>query len=160
MGIDEKTQSASEVGEWRVGADSEPEHTGQDRDGQQPRECDTSKSPLFSLKMYLRRPTSADSDSTDSLTSQQSSTGIDCAGIVLKCLFCQFYDMIPLLPASCEKAANHCCPNYQQVVTTPQSPASSDEDSYVDWDCGLFASCKDASDCLELAMEVSELCYR
>lgn len=88
------------------------------------------------------------------------SPAVDCAGIVLKCLFCQFYDMIPLLPASCEKAANHCCPNYQQVVTTPQSPASSDEDSYVDWDCGLFASCKDASNCLELAMEVSELCYR
>uniref|UniRef100_A0A673C4E0 Uncharacterized protein n=1 Tax=Sphaeramia orbicularis TaxID=375764 RepID=A0A673C4E0_9TELE len=87
------------------------------------------------------------------------SRAVDCAGIVLKCLFCQFYDMILMVPASCERAANHCCPSYKQVVSmVPPTPSSEDE-SYMDMDCGLLTSCKDASDCLELAMEVSEICY-
>uniref|UniRef100_A0A3B4A224 MyoD family inhibitor domain containing 2 n=1 Tax=Periophthalmus magnuspinnatus TaxID=409849 RepID=A0A3B4A224_9GOBI len=86
------------------------------------------------------------------------SSVVDCAGIVLNCLFCQFYDMILQLPASCKKIVNQCCPNYQQVTPTAQSPVS-EESSYTDWDCGLLASCKDANECLELAMEVSEMCY-
>uniref|UniRef100_A0AAV2M6L2 Uncharacterized protein n=1 Tax=Knipowitschia caucasica TaxID=637954 RepID=A0AAV2M6L2_KNICA len=57
------------------------------------------------------------------------------------------------LPTSCKKIANQCCPMYQQVSPAAESPVGSEEDSYADWDCGLLASCKDASDCLELAME-------
>ncbi|KAM7423181.1 hypothetical protein PAMA_010960 [Pampus argenteus] len=110
--------------------------------------------------MYLKKSTSAASSSTDSLSSsQQSNTGVDCAGIVLSCLFCRFYDMILMLPDPCVRVANHCCPNYKQVVTTVDSTSSSDNDSHVDLDCALFGSCHDASDCLELAMEISEICY-
>uniref|UniRef100_A0A3B4F378 MyoD family inhibitor domain containing 2 n=2 Tax=Haplochromini TaxID=319058 RepID=A0A3B4F378_9CICH len=83
----------------------------------------------------------------------------DCAGIVLNCLFCRFYDMIHMLPDSCKGLANHCCPSYKHVITTAESASSSDDDSYIDLDCGVFGSCHDASDCLELAMEVSEICY-
>ncbi|KAI3370442.1 hypothetical protein L3Q82_025207, partial [Scortum barcoo] len=127
-------------------------------EAQRPGECDSS--PLFSLKMYLRRSSSAASSITDSLSSsQQSSMGVDCAGIVLNCLFCRFYDMILMLPDSCEKVANHCCPNYKQVAATVESTSSNNDDSCMDLDCGLLSSCHDASDCLELAMEVSELCY-
>ncbi|XP_042259746.1 myoD family inhibitor domain-containing protein 2 [Thunnus albacares] len=140
-------------------AETEPGETGGDTDVQ-PRECDSSTPPLFSLKMYLRRSSSTASSTTDSLSSsQQSNMGVDCAGIILSCLFCRFYDMILMLPDSCGRVANHCCPNYKQVVTTVDSTPSSDDDSCIDLDCGLFRSCNDASDCLELAMEVSELCY-
>lgn len=83
------------------------------------------------------------------------SPSVDCAGMVLNCLFCRFYDMILMLPASCES----CCPNYKQVITTGESTLSANDDSFMDLDCGLLSSCQDASDCLELAMEMSELCY-
>ncbi|XP_030584395.1 myoD family inhibitor domain-containing protein 2 [Archocentrus centrarchus] len=110
--------------------------------------------------MYLRRSSSAASYNTDSLSSsQQSNTGVDCAGIVLSCLFCRFYDMILMLPDSCEGLTNHCCPSYKHVITTVESTSGSDDDSHIDLDCGVFGSCHDASDCLELAMEVSEICY-
>ncbi|XP_070814179.1 myoD family inhibitor domain-containing protein 2 [Chaetodon trifascialis] len=106
--------------------------------------------------MYLRRSSSASSSTTDSLSSSQQ---IDCAGIVLNFLFCRFYDMILMLPDSCERVAHHCCPSYKQVITTVESTPSSNDETFVDLDCGLFSSCQDASDCLELAMEMSELCY-
>ncbi len=88
------------------------------------------------------------------------SPSVDCAGIILNCLFCQFYDMILMLPDSCERVASHCCPNYKQVVSAVETTPSSNDDSCMDWDCGLLSSCQDASDCLELAMEISELCYQ
>ena len=84
---------------------------------------------------------------------------VDYAGIVLNCLFCRFYDMIHMLPDSCERAANHCCPSYKQVVTTVASTPSSNDDTCMDLDCGLLSCGQDASDCLELAMEISEICY-
>ncbi|XP_071385489.1 myoD family inhibitor domain-containing protein 2 [Centroberyx affinis] len=140
--------------------ETEPGETNRDTDSRQPRECDSSTSPLFAMKMYLRRPSCSSSSTTDSLSSsQQSDMGVDCAGIVLNCLFCRFYDMILMVPGSCGRAANHCCPNYKQVVTTVESMPSDDDDSCMDFDCGLLNSCHDASDCLELAMEISEICY-
>ncbi|CAK6958713.1 myoD family inhibitor domain-containing protein 2 [Scomber scombrus] len=83
-------------------------------------------------------------------------SGVDCAGIVLSCLFCRFYDMIHMIPDSC---GIHCCPSYKQVVSTMDSASSSDDDSHIDVGCGLFSSCDDISDCVELAMEISEICY-
>ncbi|XP_070758962.1 myoD family inhibitor domain-containing protein 2 [Enoplosus armatus] len=158
----EKIQSEAQVSDWRLGAsaETEPGETGRDTDAQRPGECDSSSSPLFSLKMYLRRSSSAASSTTDSLSSsQQGNMGVDCAGIVLNCLFCRFYDMILMLPDSCERVANHCCPNYKQVATAVESTPGSSDDSHMDLDCGLLTSCHDANDCLELAMEMSELCY-
>nr|XP_020489444.1 myoD family inhibitor domain-containing protein 2 [Labrus bergylta] len=106
--------------------------------------------------MYLRRSFSAASSTTDSMSPSQQ---IDCAGIILNCLFCRFYDMMLMLPASCERVANHCCPSYKQVMTTSETTPSTNDDSCVDFDCGLCNSCHDAGDCLELAMEISQLCY-
>uniref|UniRef100_UPI0037E8178E myoD family inhibitor domain-containing protein 2 n=1 Tax=Semicossyphus pulcher TaxID=241346 RepID=UPI0037E8178E len=157
--FDERIQNEAEVSGWRLGvsAETEPGETSRDNNAQLPKECDSSHSPLFSLKMYLRRSFSAASSTTDSLSPSQKRETL-CAGIVLKCLFCRFYDMMVMLP-DCERVANHCCPNYKQVVTTLETTPSSNDDSCVDLDCGLFNSCHDAGDCLELAMEISELCY-
>ncbi|XP_069571905.1 myoD family inhibitor domain-containing protein 2 [Brachyistius frenatus] len=156
----ERIQSEAQVSDWRLDASAESANALTSRDTKRPRECDSRSSPLWSLKMYLRRSSSAESCTTDSLSSSPlSNKGVDCAGIVLNCLFCRFYDMIHMLLDSCQRLANHCCPNYKQVVTTVESASSSDDDSRLDMDCGLLSSCHDASDCLELAMEVSELCY-
>ncbi|XP_039972435.1 myoD family inhibitor domain-containing protein 2 [Xiphias gladius] len=154
----ERIQSEAQVSNRRLSAtaETEPGDTSRDTDA----ECDFSSSPLLSLKMYLRRSSSAASSTADSLSSsQQSNMGVDCAGMVLNCLFCRFYDMILMLPDSWERVANHCCPNYKQVTPTAESIPSYDDDSCIDFDCGLISSCHDANDCLELAMEVSELCY-
>ncbi|MEQ2237492.1 hypothetical protein ILYODFUR_023598 [Ilyodon furcidens] len=86
---------------------------------------------------------------------------VDCADIVLNCLFCRFHDMIPILPDYCQRLTNHCWPNYKHVDRTVESSDSDDDDDFcVELDCGWFGTCHDASDCLELAMEVSEICYR
>ncbi|XP_055365182.1 myoD family inhibitor domain-containing protein 2 [Betta splendens] len=126
---------------------------------QRSRECSLSSSPLFSLKMYLQRSSSTDSSIGASLSSSQQTSTVDCAGMVLSCLFCRFYDLMFMLPDSCGRFANHCCPNRKQVAPTAESTPSTDEDFWTEMDCGLFTSCHDANDCLELAMEVSELCY-
>uniref|UniRef100_A0A8C5HYP4 MyoD family inhibitor domain-containing protein n=1 Tax=Gouania willdenowi TaxID=441366 RepID=A0A8C5HYP4_GOUWI len=86
------------------------------------------------------------------------SLSVDCAGMVLNCLFCQFCDLFHMLPDSCARLVNHCCPNYKHIITTIESTPSN-EDDVCDLDCGLFSCCHDAGDCLELAMEVSQLCY-
>lgn len=79
--------------------------------------------------------------------------------MVLSCLFCHFYDLILLLPASCERSTHSCCPSYRHVDAAAESTPGSEDESCIDLDCGLLSSCQDASDCLELAMEVSEICY-
>ncbi|KAA8593511.1 hypothetical protein FQN60_009627, partial [Etheostoma spectabile] len=143
----ERIESEAQVNAWKLGASAYtgPRETGRDTGTQRPRECDSSSSSLLSLKKYLRKSSSAASSTTDSVSSsQQSNMGVDCAGIILNCLFCQFYNMILMLPDSCERAVNHCCPNYKQVVTATESTPSSNDDSYVELDCGPFGSCHDA----------------
>ncbi|MEQ2314279.1 hypothetical protein AMECASPLE_010458 [Ameca splendens] len=115
---------------------------------------------LFPLKP---RQSSFPSSGTtiDLSSSPKSNMGVDCADIVLNCLFCRFHDMIPMLPDYCQRLTNHCWPNYKHVDRTLESSDSDDDDdSCVELDCGWFGTCHDASDCLELAMEVSEICYR
>ncbi|XP_063765913.1 myoD family inhibitor domain-containing protein 2 [Eleginops maclovinus] len=157
----ERIQSEAHGSVWRLGATANTEPGETRRDTQQPRECDSPSSPLFSLKMYLRRSSSAASSTRQSLSSsssQQSNMEVDCAGIILDCLFCRLYNMVLLLPDSCERLVNQCCPNYKQVVTALESTPD-DNDSQVDLDCGLCGCCHDAGDCIELAMEISEICY-
>uniref|UniRef100_A0A3B5QW45 MyoD family inhibitor domain containing 2 n=1 Tax=Xiphophorus maculatus TaxID=8083 RepID=A0A3B5QW45_XIPMA len=84
---------------------------------------------------------------------------VDCADIVLNCLFCRFHDMVSILPECCQGLTNHCWGSYRHVDHTRESLHNDDDDSCVELDCGLFGNCHDASDCLELAMEVSEICY-
>ncbi|XP_075904033.1 myoD family inhibitor domain-containing protein 2 [Nelusetta ayraudi] len=87
------------------------------------------------------------SSSMDSLSSsQQSCMGVDCAGMLLACLFCRFYEVIVTLPDSWDSDAD--------------AAAAAADDSGPGCDCGLLSSCQDASDCVELAMEMSEMCYR
>ncbi|XP_014877279.1 myoD family inhibitor domain-containing protein 2 [Poecilia latipinna] len=115
---------------------------------------------LFALNESQRKSLSPSSGTTNDLTSPPKSTmGVDCADIVLNCLFCRFHDMIPILPDCCQGLTSHCWPSYRHVDHTGESLHSDDNDSCVELDCGLFGNCHDASDCLELAMEVSEICY-
>ncbi|XP_067102169.1 myoD family inhibitor domain-containing protein 2 [Osmerus mordax] len=119
----------------------------------QPRECDIPSSSLFTMPKYSRKSTSSSSESL----SHQIDMGIDCAGIILNCLFCRFYDLFLMLPASCERATYSCCPTYQQFSITVDNTPS--DDWNCDFDCGICDACHDTGECLELAMEMSEICY-
>lgn len=81
-----------------------------------------------------------------------------CAGIVLNCLFCRFYDLFLMLPETCERAAISICPTYM-LFSPPAEPAHTNWNCSCDFDCGLRDICHETGECLELAMEISEVCY-
>lgn len=82
-----------------------------------------------------------------------------CARIVLNCLFCRFYDLFLMLPETCERAANSICPTYM-LFSPPAEPAhNTNWNCGCDFDCGLRDACHETGECLELAMEISEVCY-
>ncbi|KAF7711410.1 myoD family inhibitor domain-containing protein 2 isoform X1 [Silurus meridionalis] len=97
--------------------------------------------------------------STNSLPDTQDAEDA-CAGIILSCLFCQFYELCLTLPDTCKRAANQICPACSYLFAPLEPAQSSDWNWYCDIDCGLFDACQDTADCLELAMEISEICYR
>lgn len=84
----------------------------------------------------------------------------DCAELLLNCLFCRFYDLFLMLPETCERAANRICPAYMYFSTTAEGARSSNCKCNCNFDCGLMDACHDTGECIELAMEISEVCYR
>ncbi|XP_016043734.1 myoD family inhibitor domain-containing protein 2 [Erinaceus europaeus] len=91
----------------------------------------------------------------------QRDTDDECASLILTCLFCQFWDCLLMLPDICETlCTNLCCPSHGYHHTSDESHSRSDCNCNCDVDCSLFESCHETSECLELAMEISEICYR
>uniref|UniRef100_A0AC11CVN0 MyoD family inhibitor domain containing 2 n=1 Tax=Ovis aries TaxID=9940 RepID=A0AC11CVN0_SHEEP len=100
---------------------------------------------------YLQTDTSVHPRDTDE----------DCASLILTCLFCQFLDCLLMLPDTCETVCiNVCCPSHRYHHTSDESHSRNDCNCNCDIDCSLFESCHETSECLELAMEISEICYR
>ncbi|XP_067837257.1 myoD family inhibitor-like isoform X2 [Heptranchias perlo] len=82
-----------------------------------------------------------------------------CATLLLSCLFCQFSDCCQLLPALCLDWL--CC-----CLCLPcQAWGAHQRDRVCDCRCGcqadysVFDACQQTSECLDLALEISELCY-
>ncbi|XP_014387903.1 PREDICTED: myoD family inhibitor domain-containing protein-like isoform X2 [Myotis brandtii] len=91
----------------------------------------------------------------------QRDTDEECASLILTCLFCQFWDCLLMLPDTCETVCtNACCPSYRYHHTSDESHSRNDCNCNCDMDCSLFESCHETGECLELAMEISEICYR
>uniref|UniRef100_A0A8P0SZ25 MyoD family inhibitor domain containing 2 n=2 Tax=Canis lupus familiaris TaxID=9615 RepID=A0A8P0SZ25_CANLF len=91
----------------------------------------------------------------------QRDTDEECASLILTCLFCQFWDCLLMLPDTCETVCiNTCCPSHRYHHTSDESHSRNDRNCNCDMDCSLFESCHETSECLELAMEISEICYR
>ncbi|XP_034446081.1 myoD family inhibitor domain-containing protein 2-like [Hippoglossus hippoglossus] len=94
--------------------------------------------------------------------SYQPGTGDDCAALLLSCLYCRFHELMALLPDTCERAVSRCFPSYKYIMAASEW----DEQGQgccghkLELDCNFFDSCKDAGDLVELAMEISEVCYR
>ncbi|PKU39802.1 myod family inhibitor domain-containing [Limosa lapponica baueri] len=85
----------------------------------------------------------------------------ECATLILACLFCQFWDFLIMLPDTCEHwLIDTCCPYNRYYQTSNEDHTNNDCNCDCDIDCSLFESCHETGECLELAMEISEVCYR
>lgn len=86
----------------------------------------------------------------------------DCAALLLACLYCRFHELMVLLPDTCERAVSRCFPSYRYIkASTEREQQGKDCCNYkVELDCNCCGSCHDAGELIELAMEISEVCYR
>ncbi|XP_059499157.1 myoD family inhibitor domain-containing protein-like isoform X1 [Stegostoma tigrinum] len=78
-----------------------------------------------------------------------------CASMLLSCLFCQFTDCFQWVPWLCsDDLGGFGCPLCQGAVEREQICHCC---------CGsetcIFEACQQTNECLELALEISELCY-
>ncbi|XP_035501349.2 myoD family inhibitor domain-containing protein 2 [Scophthalmus maximus] len=92
--------------------------------------------------------------------SYQLDSGEDCAELLLACLYCRFHEVMLLLPETCERALSRCFPSYRHMAAASDGDESAADCCGRTLDCRLSDSCQDAGDLVELAMEISEVCYR
>nr|XP_061825554.1 myoD family inhibitor domain-containing protein 2-like [Nerophis lumbriciformis] len=94
--------------------------------------------------------------------SHQPVTGDDCAELVLACLHCRFHEFLLLLQDTTWRLVTRCWPALDYVAQSGQRDHRGFEgcncDLGLDWD--FCNSCQDSAELLELAMEISEVCYR
>ncbi|XP_075041716.1 uncharacterized protein LOC142101267 isoform X2 [Mixophyes fleayi] len=76
------------------------------------------------------------------------------ASLLLACLFCHFSDCFVLIPGTCCSGLHTLCclPDLQDLCCCPCSCCTN-------LDCDVLELCQNTAECLELAMEISELCY-
>ena len=85
----------------------------------------------------------------------------DCAAILLECLYCRFCDLLAMLPDTCERAVGRCFPflKYRKAASEQEKGGDCCSCS-LKLDCGCCSACQETSELLELAMEISEVCFR
>ncbi|XP_069499132.1 myoD family inhibitor domain-containing protein 2 [Ambystoma mexicanum] len=94
------------------------------------------------------------------MLSHHKSTEDECASLILTCLFCQFCDFLFMLPRTCETiVTNICCPSHRYYYASDEDLLHNEGNSSCDVDCSIFDACHDTSECLELALEISQMCY-
>ncbi|XP_044161863.1 myoD family inhibitor domain-containing protein 2-like isoform X1 [Bufo gargarizans] len=79
------------------------------------------------------------------------------ASLLLACLFCHFSDCLLLFPGTCSRGvcslcSASCLPDLHDLCCCP-SPCCTNAS------CEFLDLCQHTAECLELAMEISALCY-
>ncbi|XP_048035507.1 myoD family inhibitor domain-containing protein 2-like [Megalobrama amblycephala] len=114
-----------------------------------------------SASLCSRGKPSGESSTFTSFESYQPNTSDDCASILLACLYCRFCDIITMLPDACERAFIRCFPSYKYYSTSDEQSKGKDWCSCnMEFNCNCMDSCQETSELIELAMEISEVCYR
>ncbi|XP_037334281.2 myoD family inhibitor domain-containing protein 2 [Pungitius pungitius] len=90
----------------------------------------------------------------------QAGSGDACAALLLACLHCRFHEFVVLLLDACELAVGRCFPLYKYVAAASDQQGSDCCNYNLEMDCNCCGSCQDAGELIELAMEMSEVCYR
>ncbi|XP_034028796.1 myoD family inhibitor domain-containing protein 2-like [Thalassophryne amazonica] len=140
-------------------SDQQPDEPDIDRSSHDPlggSECGGSSFSLSSDKWK---------NSSSCFSSEESSqpdAGDDCAAVLLACLYCHFHELMVMLPDTCERAVTRCFPSYKHIKECGEKdqPEKDCCNCNVELDWSLCNSCKDTAELLELAMEISEVCYR
>ncbi|XP_029102754.1 myoD family inhibitor domain-containing protein 2-like [Scleropages formosus] len=103
----------------------------------------------------------ARSSSSSSLSSDsfQPSIGEDCAAIILTCLFCQPSEFFRIVPLACKRAVDRCFPSCKYVFAAAEPVHDDCCSCKLDLDCNILGSCHEATEVLELALEISEVCH-
>ncbi|XP_029467367.1 myoD family inhibitor domain-containing protein 2-like isoform X1 [Rhinatrema bivittatum] len=103
---------------------------------------------------------------------QDSASDDLCATALLACLFCRFYDCLLLTPGACSLCSRALCSHCCRLCPLPPACCSALPDtlpSLGEASCGgccsgmdytFLEACYQTTECLELALEISELCYR
>lgn len=70
--------------------------------------------------------------------------------------------MMVLLPGTCEKAMSRCFPSYRYIKSASQRDQQEKDccNYTLELDCNCCGSCQETGELIELAMEISEVCYR
>uniref|UniRef100_A0A803JRE2 MyoD family inhibitor domain containing 2 n=1 Tax=Xenopus tropicalis TaxID=8364 RepID=A0A803JRE2_XENTR len=98
-------------------------------------------------------------DGSESPSLQADNEG-ECASLILTCLFCQFCDFLLMLPDTCESVlTNLCCPSYRYYHASEEDQMCNDCNCSCDFDCSFIEMCQESTECLEFALEISEICY-
>lgn len=86
----------------------------------------------------------------------------DCAALLLACLHCRFHELLVLLPDTCERAVSRCFPSYGYIRSSSERGQQEKDccNHKLELDCNCCGSCQDTGELIELAMEISEVCYR
>ncbi|KAM6929517.1 myoD family inhibitor domain-containing protein 2 [Lycodopsis pacificus] len=92
--------------------------------------------------------------------SHQPASGDECAALLLACLHCRFHEFTDLLLDTCERAVSRCFPSYKYIMASSDQQGQDCCNYTLDLDCNCCGSCQDAGELIELAMEMSEICYR
>ncbi|CAM4682688.1 hypothetical protein PO909_013589 [Leuciscus waleckii] len=114
-----------------------------------------------SSSLCSRGKPSAESSNFTSFESYQPDTADDCATVLLACLYCRFCDIFTMMPDVCERAFIRCFPSCKYFSTSDEQSKGKDWcGCNIEFDCNFMNSCQEASELIELAMEISEVCYR
>ncbi|XP_026576502.1 myoD family inhibitor domain-containing protein 2 [Pseudonaja textilis] len=96
----------------------------------------------------------------DAASSHERDNNDECATLILACLFCQFWEFLFMLPDVCENwLIDTCCPSYRYHQTSSDTSNNGDCSCSCDIDCSILESCQESGECLELALEVSQVCF-
>ncbi|XP_061478036.1 myoD family inhibitor domain-containing protein 2 [Rhineura floridana] len=96
----------------------------------------------------------------DDASVHEGDSNDECATLILACLFCQFWDFLFMLPDVCENwLTNVCCPSHRYYQSSSDNPNNGDCACNCDIDCSILESCHETGECLELALEISQVCY-
>ncbi|KAM6471000.1 myoD family inhibitor domain-containing protein 2 isoform 1-T1 [Liasis olivaceus] len=154
-----------------------PEHQLASKDEKPIKSIVLSSVSEFSITDVPSKDTKDDRKLSDSTTSSLSSlqkcgtqfsyasgherdSNDECATLILACLFCQFWEFLFMLPDVCENwLINMCCPSHRYRQTSSDAPNNGDCSCNCDIDCSILESCHESGECLELALEVSQVCY-
>ncbi|XP_040049908.2 uncharacterized protein LOC120829667 [Gasterosteus aculeatus] len=111
----------------------------------------------FSVGSDKLKSSSSDFSSEDSC---QTGGGDACAALLLACLHCRFHEFMLLLLDACELAVGRCFPSYKYITAASDQQGNDCCNYNLEMDCNCCGSCQDAGELIELAMEMSEVCYR